>query len=303
MKSARLLLALTALAGCGFGRRGREQLGDEAWHDARWGDAVADYRAAGDSPRLTAKVADAALQGGLLGVSAQAWTKLGTEAPERAAEAAAGLARVASAAQEAGDDPAFAQAIAGLREIAPGWPLQRLAARLGRGRDLPPSAAADVIPALLSSVSGRAATEPLLLALGRADRARGLCDAAVPILEGVLRTTMNASLRDSATTTLSWCELGLGLAALAAHHPGDAERWLDRAAERDSNGVVGRRAMVGFGDARAIEGDTAAARLAWQAVATAPVPPDSVTQSAVQRLQQSAPPKVPDSGTVRPEHP
>ena len=41
---------------------------------------------------------------------------------------------------------------------------------------------------LLSSMSGREATEPLLVMLGRADRARGDCNAAVPILEGVLRT-------------------------------------------------------------------------------------------------------------------
>lgn len=273
----------------GCGRGGREQLGDEAWHDARWSDAIADYRAAGESPRLTAKLADAALQGGVLTMSAQAWTRLAADAPERAAEAAAGLARVASAALQVGDDAGLAQAIAGLRRVAPGWPLQRLAARQGRIGDLQPAAAADVIPALLSSVSDRATAEPLLLALGRADRARGACDVAVPILEGVLRTTTNATLRDSATTTLSWCELGIGLAALAAQHPGDAEHWLGRAVQRDSNGAVGRRAMLGVGDARASEGDSASARLAWQAVASAPVPTDSITQLAFERLSQPAP--------------
>jgi hypothetical protein len=289
-----LLLALSALAGCGWDRGGREQLGDDAWHDARWADAVADYRAAGDSPRLTAKLADAALEGRLLTVSAQAWTKLGTESPDRAPEAAAGLARVAASAQDAGDDAGLAQAITGLRQIAPGWPLQRLAARLGRVGDLQPAAAADVIPALLSSVSGREATEPLLLMLGRADRARGACDVAVPILEGVLRTTMNAFVRDSATTTLGWCELGLGLSALATQHRGDAERWFGRAMRRDSVGAVGRRARLGYGDARAVDGDSAAARLAWQTVASG-VPQDSLTQLAFQRLSQPAPPAPADT--------
>jgi hypothetical protein len=295
-----LLLALAAVSGCGWGRGGREQLGDEAWHDARWADAVADYRAAGDSPRLIAKLADASLEGRLWTVSAAAWTRLGIDAPDRVAEAAAGLARVAALAQDAGDDAGLAQAITGLRQIAPGWPLQRLGARLGGVGDLQPAAMADVIPVLLSSVSGREPTEPLLVMLGRADRARGDCNAAVPILEGVLRTTMNASLRDSATTTLGWCELGLGLSALAAQHPGDAERWLASAMRRDSAGAVGRRARLGYGDARAVEGDSAAARLAWQFVASG-TPQDSLTQSAFQRLSQPAPPTAPDTA-AHPEH-
>ena len=305
MNSARLLatgFVAAVAAGCSVAQSGREQLGDEAWHDARWADAVADYRAAGDSPRLLAKLADATLQGGLLTQSAEAWTRLGTDASDRAAEAAAGLARVASAAEQAGNDAALAQAIAGLRRIAPGWPLQRVAARMGRVADLPPAAAAEAIPALLSASPGRNVAELMLLALGRADRARGSCDVAVPVLEGVLRTTMNAELRDSATTPLAWCELQLGLAALASAHPGDAERWLDRAAQHDPNGAVARRARVAFGDALASEGDSTAARLTWQAVATAPVPPDSLTQLAVLRLQRP-PAAVVDSGTVRPEHP
>ena len=299
MKAARLLPLVVAVVGCGRG--GREQLGDEAWHDARWSDAVADYRAAGDSPRLTAKLADAALQGGLLVVSAQSWTRLGTSAPERGAEAAGGLARVAAAAQEAGDDAALAEAISGLRQIAPGWPLQRLAARFTRAADLQPAAAVVVIPAVLSSLSDRDAIEPLLLVLGRANRARGSCDEAVPVLEGVLRTTMNASRKDTAATTLGWCELGLGLTALVAQHPGDAERWLVRAVARDSTGAVGRRALLGVGDARALEGDSVAARMAWQAVASTQVPVDSITQLAFQRLSQPAPPSPPDT-SARPGH-
>lgn len=301
MKPARLLVVL--LAGCSIGRPDRERLGDVAWHEARWADAMADYHAAGESPRLTAKFADAALLGGSLAESAQAWTKLGTDAPERAGEAAAGLARVADAAEHDGKQAALAQAIAGLRRVAPGWPLGRIASRLGGAGALPPAQTADVIPAMLAATPGRDATDPLLLALGQADRARGACDLAVPILEGVLRRTTNAGLRDTATTTLGWCELGLGLSALQAARPGDAERWLDRAAHREPQGAVGRRALVGLGDARLRQGDTVAARLVWQALATADVAPDSLTQLALLRLQSLTPTVVPDSGTLHPVRP
>ena len=54
------------LAGCSSGGSDRERAGDVAWHAGRWVDAMADYRAAGDAPRLTAKIADAAMQAGAL---------------------------------------------------------------------------------------------------------------------------------------------------------------------------------------------------------------------------------------------
>jgi tetratricopeptide (TPR) repeat protein len=300
VKAARFLWVF--VAGCSLGQPDRERLGDAAWHEARWADAIADYRAAGDSPRLTAKLADAALQGGLLAESAQAWTKLGTDAPERSAEAAAGLARVADAAEHEGKQAALAQAIAGLRRVAPAWPLGRVASRLGEVGVVLPVQAPDVIPAMLAAATDHDAAGPLLLALGQADRVRGACEAAVPILEGVLRRTMNAGLHDTAATALELCELGLGLGALQGPRPGDAERWLDRAVRRDPQGAVGRRAQVALGDARLRQGDTVAARSAWQLLVTSAAPPDSVTQLALLRLQ-AVTPTLPDSGTLHPVRP
>ena len=297
MKAARLLVL--ALAGCAFGRADREHLGDIAWHEAKWSDAIADYRAAGDSPRLTAKLADAAMQAGSLAESAQAWTKLGVDQPDRAGEAAAGLARVADLAERDGKLGAIATAIIGLRRVAPGWPLGRLGGRLGRVDDLPPGQLADLVPALLAATTERVTADTLLVRLAQADRVRGACDLAVPLLEAVLHRTTNAGLRDTATTTLGWCELGLGLTALQAERPGDAERWLDRAAGHDPLGAVGRRAMLGFGDARARQGDSIAARAAWRTVVGG-APPDSLSQFALLRLAE--PPVVTTSDTTLP-HP
>ncbi len=295
MKLAACLTLL--LAGCSIGRPTQERLGDQQWHAGRWMDAVASYRAAGNSPRLLAKTADAALQGGLLSEAATAFTQLGAQAPERAGEAAAGLARVAYAAQQSGKQAALALAVLGLRAVAPGWPVGRVAAQLGNLDRLAPADAVQLIPAVLASASERDAGQPLLLALGVAHRARGACNEAIPILEGVLRTNTDAVSRDSAAASLGWCDLHLGVAALDGGHPGDAERWFDRAARLAPMAAIGRRALVGFGDARLQQGDTIAATMSWQAVASQQVTPDSLTQMALVRLQQFLPPSR-DSVTV-----
>ena len=163
-----------ALVGCAVGRPTNEQRGDDAWHDARWADAVAAYRAVGTNPRIVAKLADAALQGGLLTESADAWTQLGTEAPDRSAEAAAGLARVAQAAEKAGNSVALVHALLGLHAIAPQWPLARLASRLTDVNGLPAGDVAGVTPAILASSPGRAEVERWLVTLDRGSGPRFL---------------------------------------------------------------------------------------------------------------------------------
>ena len=47
-------LLLLCIVACDWGTPDRERAGDVAWHAGRWTEAIADYRAAGDAPRLTA---------------------------------------------------------------------------------------------------------------------------------------------------------------------------------------------------------------------------------------------------------
>ncbi len=282
------------VAACGTGQPDSEHLGDVAWHEARWSEAVADYKAAGNTPDLLAKEADAAYHGGMISEAAEAWTQLGLADTARAAEAAAGLVRAADLAEYSGDQAALALAILGLRKVAPGWPLGRLAVRLVHAPTLPPADLAEIIPAALATASNRATADPLLAALGHADRERGACDRAVPILDGLLHRNIGAATRDSAAADLVWCELSLGLGALRTSRPGTAEAWFQRAAQHDPAGTVGRRAMVGYGDARLAEGDLAAAMTAWEAAITAN-PTDSIAALARQRL---APPPVADSDSA-----
>lgn len=276
--------ALLLLAACGGGPD-QERLGDEAWHAGRWPDAVAAYKAAGTSPRLLAKYADAALAAGRLLDAADAWTRLGSETTERAGEAAAGLARTANAAERVDDQAALARAILGLRRVAPTWPLGRLALRLTRVAGLSAQDAVDVLPVALAGAPGRAGGDSLLLALGEAQRARRSCEQAVPVLEGLEHRATLAEVRTAALASLAACELDLGLAALSADQAGAAERWLDRAARRDPDGLTGRRALLRYGDARLRQGDPFSATLAWQTVASARVAPDSITILALERLR------------------
>jgi hypothetical protein len=66
---------------------------------------------------------------------------------------------------------------------------------------------------------------------------------------------------------------------------------------------VGRRAMVGFGDARLREEDTVSARAAWQAVVSSPAPADTITQLALVHMRQIDPVIAGDSGTITPGRP
>lgn len=281
----RPLLGLLLLAACGTSSPNPERLGDQALHEGRWLDAVTLYRTAGTSPQVLGKYAEAAFLAGQRLEAVRAWTQLGHDAPERAGEAAAGLARAASAAEGADEPLVLARAILGLRKLAPTWPLGRMALRLALVNDLPADDAVQVLPVALSAVSGRAGADSVLLALGEAEHTRGTCIQAVPVLESVIRRNAGDSAQAKASLILADCELTLGLSALNDDRVGDAERWLDRASQRDPSGVAGRRALIGFGDARLRQGDPFSATLAWQAVASARGTPDSITILALQRLR------------------
>jgi hypothetical protein len=62
--------------------------------------------------------------------------------------------------------------------------------------------------------------------------------------------------------------------------------WYAAAIRIDSNTTVGRRALVGYGDAHLKLGDTIAAALAFQAVASDRVQSDSISQMAQDRLAE-----------------
>lgn len=289
------LLVAAVLVGCGGSRNAPERLGDEAWHRGEWGVAAVEYQRAGTTPILLAKSADAALLAGSLTSAATLYRQLGEADPARTGEAAAGLVRVAGVAERNGDHPALAASIDGLRAVAPGWPLGRLALRLPADSAWAAPLAATLA---LAGLAGGGTSDRWLLTLGRAWRGTGRCVDAVGALE-TLQRRVTGALADTASLLLAACELSLGLAVSGAEHRSEAERWLERAAARDPLGASGRRALVAIGDSRLARGDVAAAMLAWQQAATAPVPPDSITVLALERLRTAGlPGGAPDSSVV-----
>jgi hypothetical protein len=128
------LLAALLVAGCSTAAADHERLGDRAYREGRFPDAVSEYRAAqksGTRDRVWAKLGAAALRSRSLGVAIEAYSALENADPSRAAEAAAGLERVAHMAERGGSGELvyLAGAVRALRIVAPGRPLGRFALR------------------------------------------------------------------------------------------------------------------------------------------------------------------------------
>jgi hypothetical protein len=291
----RWLLAWLVLAACGGGSPEPEGVGDAAWAEGRVADALTAWRRGGSSPRVLAKRAEAALAVGHLPEAADAWARLARADPARIGDAAAGLARTALAAERSGDELALRHAVIELREVAPSWPVGRLALRVALGDDL---AAADVVrlvPVVLATSPGPRRTEVALVRLASAERLQGRCDLAVPVYIMVARRSPGDL---DATRIEEWasCETQLGLEAMLTDQPAAARVWLEQAAGRAPDGAAGRRALVALGDLHLADGDPFAAMLAWQSVAAARAAPDTITALAVDRLRsQPYLPVAPDS--------
>jgi tetratricopeptide (TPR) repeat protein len=285
-----VLLAL-GLAACGEAGADPELLGDRAYGAGKFSAAAARYGTAlakHPGGRLWAKAAAASLHSGDLTRAGQAYEHLGTDDPTRVDEAADGLARVAHAAELAGDTAALEAAVLGLRRVAPARPALRYALAAAQARALPPAEALTVLPQALAAADDPRLVNTLLLRYGTALEQTAACDDAVLAWQAVLRRSADSALRTAASTAVSGCALRLGLGALAGGRPADAERWLDRAAANDSSSWTGRRALIGLGDAHRERGDTAGAIVALQAALAHGAGGDSLSQLAAGRLNALA---------------
>jgi hypothetical protein len=283
-----IVLGLGAVAGCG--RVGdHERRGDALYGEGKYGPALAEYRtalAADPDPRLWAKTGAAALRTGNLEVATDSYLRLAAEDPTRTEEAAEGLDAVARAADRTGDVKRLGSAVVGLGMIAPSRSIGRYALELIRRPGAEATELVAVFPGAIASAPDAETVDSLLAAYGAALRETSGCDQALPVFQATLRRTKLDALRGRAEEGVAFCSLALGLRAEAAGKPGDAALWFAAAIRVDSGTAVGRRALVGYGDAKLRVGDTAAAAEAFEAVASDQVQSDSTMQMARDRLEE-----------------
>ncbi|HEY1281272.1 MAG TPA: hypothetical protein VGF22_16460 [Acidimicrobiales bacterium] len=236
--------------------------------------------------RVWAKLGASALHTGALEIASNAYLRVAAEDPSRAEEAAEGLETVARAAERSSDFKLLETAVIGLGMIAPNRSIGRFALAVLRHPGADANDLVAVIPAAVAAAPDAETVDSLLWVYAGALRETSGCDQALSVYQAAARRTANASLRARAGDGVAACSLALGLKAEAAGNPEDAALWFAAAIKIDSSTAVGRRALVGYGDARVKEGDSVAAALAYQAVASDPVQSDSTTLMARDRLEE-----------------
>ncbi len=289
----RRFLLLPVLAGCaGGGAPDSELLGDRAYAAGRFPEAVIHYDAgiaARPDGRLWAKLGAAALHAGALQRAGEAYTRLGTEDPTRTDEAADGLEQVVHAASLGADGAALRPSLLALRRIAPGRPVLRYALAVARDPSLGPADAITVLPQALAAADEPRTVDSLLAQYGRALEQTASCEAAALAFGAALRRSADSGLRSAARSGLAACSMRLGTGALASGRPADAERWFSTVTATDSTSPLGRRALVGLGDARRARADTAGAISAYTATVALGGGADSLSQLAAARLSALRP--------------
>jgi tetratricopeptide (TPR) repeat protein len=288
---ARLLsgvVLLGAVAACG--RPGdSERRGDEAYGEGNYSSALTEYRAAvakDPDARVWAKVGAAALRTGNLEVASNAYLRLAAEDPTRAEEAAEGLEAVARAADRSGDTKRLETAVVGLGMIAPNRSIGRYALAVVRRAGAEPNDLVGVFPAAIAAAPDAETVDSLLEVYAVALQETSGCDQALPVFQAAERRTKVAALRGRAEDGVAACSLAMGFRAEAAGESDDAALWFAAAIRVDSVTPVGRRALIGYGDAQLRLGDTASAAQAFEAVAADAVQSDSTMQMAQDRLEE-----------------
>jgi tetratricopeptide (TPR) repeat protein len=280
------LAAAVACAACG-GAADAERRGDEAYGAGQYAEALRQYRALteGDAPgRIWAKVGAAALLSGDLGEAADAYLHLAGEDPGRAQEAAEGLEEVARAAERADRPEALQRAVMGLQTVAPDRVPGRYAFRLAQQQGAEPEELVTLLPRALAAAPDQAAADSLLALHARLLQQTSGCGQAMFQYRAVLRRSQDSSVRSAARRGAADCALSLGRRSLTSGRDEDAALWFAEAARMDSTSAVGRQALFAYGEARLGQGDTLAAALAFQAIASEPEVSDSFSEKARARL-------------------
>ncbi|MGD2136307.1 MAG: hypothetical protein PVF27_09105 [Gemmatimonadales bacterium] len=289
----RWLPCVLVLAACVGAAAEHDALGDRAYAEGRWADALVEYRLALQSrapnAELRAKAAAAALHAGQLGAAAEEFVALADEGgDDRAGEAADGLVRVANRAIDEGDREALQRALDGLQTVAPGRALGTYAQQLASvvGTMQPSREALNVLTYAAASAPDAGTQDSLVYAYGLMLRRMGRCETAIDVFESLLRRRRLGAQLGQAERGLVLCALGLGRRAHDRNQPTVAERWFRLAATRGGTSAGGRLAYIGLGDVLFGLGDVSGAVRAYEQARTGLVPGDSVYAVVAERLNR-----------------
>jgi tetratricopeptide (TPR) repeat protein len=278
--------AVCGSAACGGAADG-ERRGDEAYGRAQYAQALKEYRSLTDGkahPRIWAKAGAAALRTGQLQEAADAYLHLAGEDPSRVQEAAEGLEAVAREAERADRADALQQAVVGLQSVAPDRVPGRYALLLAQQEGAEPSELVGLLPRAIAAAPDQATVDSLLSLHARLLQQTSGCGQAMFQYRAVLRRTQDSTLRAQARRGAADCALALGRRSASGGREEDAALWFAEAARMDSSSSVGRRALLAYGETRLQQGDTLAAALAYQAIASDSTVSDSIGVTARVRL-------------------
>lgn len=280
------ICVLALIVGCG-GAGNQERLGDEAYGQARYADALAQYTSVlGSNPdaRVWAKAGAAALHGGQLQQASDAYIRLAALDPTRLQESAEGLDVVARAADRRADGAALQRALSGLQAIAPERLTGHYAVLLAMRPGLDSAELVALLPGAIAATTEPSAIDSLLALYGAALESTAGCGQALLQFRAVVRRSTDSSVRVRARTKVAECAFALGERSDSQGKALDAALWFAEAARADSVSPVGRRASLRSAEARLVQGDTIAAAIALQSVIAAGTD-DSAGQVAAARLR------------------
>ncbi len=279
------LAAAVACAACG-GATDRERRGDDAYGRGQYAQALKEYRSLVDGkahPRIWAKTGAAALRTGELREAADAYLHLAGEDPGRAQEAAEGLEAVARAAEQADRPDALQQAVVGLQTVAPDRVPGAYALVLAQKEGAEAAELVSLLPRAIAAAPDQSTVDSLLALHARLLQQTSGCGQAMFQYRAVLRRTQDSALIRRARQGAGDCALSLGQRSVTSGRDEDAALWFAEAARMDSSSATGRRALFAYGETRLLQGDTLAAALAFQAIASDTVS-DSFSGKARARL-------------------
>jgi hypothetical protein len=159
----------------------------------------------------------------------------------------------------------------------------RYALLLAQQPDVDTTELVAILPGAIAAATAPETVDSLLILYGRALQATTGCGQALLQFRAVLRRSQDSSVLAPARRGVADCAYSLGARAESGGRLEDAALWFAESARVDSSTATGRRALLRYAGARLTQGDTLAAALAFQAVASGGTI-DSMGEAAVSRL-------------------